>query len=240
MLGITSQTLSITDIPLLLFLVGVEVLLSTDNMAVLSLLIRNLSADKQRKALFVGILSSFLMRAIGILFIATLIHMYWIQIIGGLYIIFISSRYAFFPPKTTTPTTKQTPFWKTVVQVEVADVMFALDSVLAAFALASLFYPTTYLIHKVWIIFLGAIIGITLVRYSTTFFVKILYRYPYLEKFFFVLLAWIGSKLILDGIMMALWPNSPYEHPLQIVFGAVTVLIILGGIVSVWVVKRKK
>lgn len=240
MLGITSQTLSIADLPLLCCLIGIEVLLSTDNMAVLSLLIRNLTADKQRKALFVGILSSFVIRAVGILFVAKLIHMYWIQIVGGVYIIFISSRYAFYPPKMPIHTAKNTPFWKTVVQVEIADVMFALDSVLAAFALASLFYPTQYLIHKVWIIFLGAVIGITLVRYSATFFVKILYRYPYLEKFLFVLLAWVGTKLILDGIMMAFWPDSPCTHVIDILFGVGTILIILAGILSLFLVKRRK
>lgn len=77
-------------------------------------------------------------------------------------------------------------FWGTVLKVEVADIAFAIDSMLAALAIA-VTLPTIG-VHfggmdagQFAVMFIGGLIGVILMRFAATFFVGLLNKYPGLE-----------------------------------------------------------
>ncbi len=72
-------------------------------------------------------------------------------------------------------------FWGTVFKVELADIAFAVDSILAAVALA-MTLPNTNLPQtggmdggKFLVIFAGGIMGLIIMRFAANFFVKLLH-----------------------------------------------------------------
>ncbi|OIX18524.1 TerC family protein, partial [Listeria monocytogenes] len=78
-------------------------------------------------------------------------------------------------------------FWMTVLKVEIADIAFAIDSMLAAVALA-ITLPETGWGHiggidtgQFAIMFLGGLVGLIIIRFAATQFVKLLKSYPSLE-----------------------------------------------------------
>ena len=82
---------------------------------------------------------------------------------------------------------KQENFWWTVFKVEVADIAFAVDSILAAVALA-MTLPKTGLgtigsldTGQFVVIFVGGLIGLIIMRFAATAFVQILKRKPDLK-----------------------------------------------------------
>ncbi|RYG36874.1 hypothetical protein EON81_08360 [bacterium] len=86
-------------------------------------------------------------------------------------------------------------FWATVIAVELTDIAFALDSVLAAMGFIT--KPGIGLQQdKIWVVFFGAVIGIILLRFAAGFFVKILEKYPALDNVAYTLVGWVGIKLV--------------------------------------------
>ena len=121
-------------------LVGLEGLLSADNALVLAILVRHLPTDQRKKALRYGIWGAFIFRLIALLLVSWLIHAWYFKALGAGYLLFISFKH-FWNLKTSTSIEgkgyQNMSFWRTVVTVELTDIAFSIDSILAAVALSN-------------------------------------------------------------------------------------------------------
>ncbi len=86
----------------------------------------------------------------------------------------------------------QAAFWRTVLVIELTDIAFAVDSILAAMALAG--SKTS----KLWVVVVGGILGVILMRFAAAMFIKLLDRFPRFELSAYLLVIVIGLKLVLD------------------------------------------
>ena len=90
----------------------------------------------------------------------------------------------------------------TVLKVELADIAFALDSMLAAVALA-VTLPELGDFHigginggQFTVMLLGGIIGLIIMRFAARQFVVLLEKFPTLETAAFLIVGWVGVKLV--------------------------------------------
>ncbi len=90
-------------------------------------------------------------------------------------------------------------FWMTVLVIEITDIAFAVDSILAAFALAGTSEK------KLWVVITGGILGLVLMRFAAAVFVKLLDRFPRFEIAAYLLVAVIGVKLLADWAFNSDW-----------------------------------
>ncbi|HRF59651.1 MAG TPA: TerC family protein [Fimbriimonadaceae bacterium] len=182
------QTFEVGDLGVVAFLVLLEALLSADNALVLAIMVRHLPRDLQRKALLYGLGGAFVFRLVAILLAASIISLWWLQAIGALYLLILPIKHFLESASGKEIASKGGGFWQTVVAVELADIAFAIDSVLAGVALIDSS-------EKIWVVYLGAIIGVVLLRFAAGFFVKLLERFPSLDAVAYVLVGWVGVKL---------------------------------------------
>jgi predicted tellurium resistance membrane protein TerC len=84
-------------------------------------------------------------------------------------------------------------FWGTVVKVELTDIVFAIDSILVAVAMSS----------KIWVIVTGGILGIIAMRLVIGQLLVIVRRYPALVDGAFIIIAWVGIKLLVEYLHSA-------------------------------------
>lgn len=202
------QTFALSDIASVFILIFLEILLSADNAVVLGVISRTLPQHLRKRALFIGLASSFILRAVALLLVSSLLHYTWVQLLGAAYLIYLSIRYFVRKGKSVhLPQTRS--FWKTVLMIEMFDLLFALDSIVAGVAFINS-RPS-----KLWIVYLGGMIGLIGMRYAAALFSQIIDRFPRLEMSAYLLIGWIGIKLAL----------SP-PHPL---FWSVTALLFLLG-----------
>ena len=96
-------------------------------------------------------------------------------------------------------------FWATVAVIELTDVAFAVDSILAAMALAGSRQ------EKLWVVIAGGILGVVLMRFAAAVFVKLLDRFPRFEESAYLLVIVIGLKLVADWGLNSDWgpPTKP-------------------------------
>lgn len=171
-------------------LVILEGLLSADNALVLAVLVKHLPQEQRKKALFYGIIGAYLFRVIAIGIGVTLVNVGWVKIIGGHYLLWIVLQN--FMRKTDGEEeiqTKRVGFWSTVLTVELMDIAFSIDSVIAAFGVS----------NQVWVLFLGGILGILMMRGVAQLFLALIERVPEFETTAFILIGLIGVRMIADA-----------------------------------------
>jgi YkoY family integral membrane protein len=106
-------------------------------------------------------------------------------------------------------------FWPTVAVIELTDIAFALDSILAAIALVGSPPPghaADALHPKLWLVVVGGMLGVVLMRFAAVMFIKLLERFPRFEVSAYLLVIVIGGKLLVDYFF-----NSPL-HPHRVDF----------------------
>ncbi|TFB18924.1 hypothetical protein E3U55_11680 [Filobacillus milosensis] len=196
----------------LLVLIGLEGILAADNALVLAIMVKHLPEKQRKKALFYGLFGAFVLRIGSLFIISFLVDVWQVQALGSLYLLYIAINH--LVKKYVKKREKKTPeeadaerdskgsgFWMTVVKVEFADIAFAVDSILAAVALA-MALPNTPLPQiggmdggKFSVVLLGGLIGVIIMRFAATYFVKLLKKRPGLETAAFIIVGWVGVKL---------------------------------------------
>ncbi len=181
-----------SDLPAIFTLAFIEIVLSADNAIVLALLTRALPPRLRSKALYAGLASAFLFRAAGLFGVAFLLEFAWIQLLGALYLIYLAIHHFTTRPRAESHSTGVATFWGTVLLIELYDLAFALDSLVAGVAFVD--SPS-----KIWIVYVGGIIGLVAVRIASDLFSRIIDAFPRLEPAAYLMVGWVGLKLGLDA-----------------------------------------
>ncbi|MGL4821169.1 MAG: TerC family protein, partial [Bacilli bacterium] len=86
--------------------------------------------------------------------------------------------------------------------VEIADIAFAVDSILAAVALAVALEPSglgmvgSMDVGPFTVVLIGGIVGLVIMRFAANWFVALLESRPGLETAAFCIVGWVGVKLL--------------------------------------------
>ena len=203
---------------IILQLIFLEGILSIDNAAVIGALVSPLPDDQhvvwpkplqrigewlhpilgnqRMAALRVGLLGAYVGRGLMLFLTSFLIHNSWIKIIGAAYLIHL----AFDSLEDMTGgggeedgevrPIKVQSFWATVLTVELMDLIFSIDNVVAAVSLS----------NKIWVVMIGVGIGILTMRFAAGIFSYAVTREPILKQAAYVLVFNIGVELILDQV----------------------------------------
>ncbi|MBW8350879.1 hypothetical protein K0H71_15705 [Bacillus sp. IITD106] len=221
----------------LLVLIFLEGLLSADNALVLAIMAKHLPENQQKKAINIGLLLAFIFRIGAIFIISYLFHVWQVQAIGAAYLIFIALKHLLKRNKNKEMRGKSYAW--TVTQIALADIAFAIDSILAAVALV-IALPDTPVFQiggmdgaKFIVIIIGAIAGLIVIRFAAGFFVRILTTRPSLETAAMLIVGWVGVKLLMHTLAhpaLHIISHEFVEGPIwNTIFWAVMLLIAIGG-----------
>ena len=203
---------------IVLQLIFLEGILSIDNAAVIGALVSPLPYDQdvpwpaglkklgkilhpllgyQRlAALRVGLLGAYVGRGAMLFLTSFLIHNSWIKLIGAAYLIHLAfdsledASSGDIDEDGEIKPIKEQSFWATVLTVELMDLVFSIDNVVAAVSLSKL----------LWVVMLGVAIGILTMRYAAGLFSYAVEREPILKQAAYILVFNIGVQLILDQV----------------------------------------
>ncbi len=210
------DVVDIALITIVLQLIFLEGILSIDNAAVLGAMVAHLPNDKpipwpkqlqflegwgqrvlgnQRDAaLKVGLLGAYVGRGLMLVLAGWIIQFPWLRVAGAGYLIYLAVHHFgqqfhkhHVAEEGSTSRLSTSGFWATVGALELADLAFSIDNVIAAVALSD----------KLWIVMLGVAIGIVLMRFAAGIFSRLIAWEPAFEASAFLLLLVIGGELLL-------------------------------------------
>jgi YkoY family integral membrane protein len=210
------QTFAPGDLATIGLLVVLEGLLSIDNALVLGLIASRLAPELRGKALSYGLVGGFILRLVCIAAATILLRFAILKLIGAIYLLYIPADFFLKRHRAGSEAAQLVPksggLWPTIAAIELTDLAFAIDSILAAIALVGP-APTGSWIHpKFWVIATGGMLGIILMRFAAAVMARVMTRFPRLQRSAYLLVGLIGVKLLID------WAANGPAHPHRIDF----------------------
>lgn len=215
-------------------LVILEGLLSADNALVLAVMVKHLPSEKRKRALFYGLLGAYAFRFIAIGIGVYLIKLWFVKVLGAAYLAWLSIKYFIDKRKGADGDDEEAKgmnqkgllirmfgtFWGTVAAVEIMDVAFSVDSVLAAFGVS----------NEVWVLLVGGMLGVLMMRGVAGVFLTLIDRVPELETTAYILILIISIKMFL----------SVFHYELHHVYFFLILLFTFGATFIVHFMNKKK
>lgn len=197
-------------------LIFLEGILSIDNAAVLGAMVTPLSdkepipwpnrlakiggflnrflGNQRDAALKVGLLGAYAGRGIMLVAASFIISNPWLKLIGAAYLIRLAlddlSAHGYNGEFEKMKPLKIRTFWMTVLSVELMDLAFSLDNVVAAVSLSD----------KLWVVMLGVAVGIIVMRFAAGVFSYVIEKEPILKTAAYILVLNIGIELLLEDL----------------------------------------
>jgi tellurite resistance protein TerC len=151
-------------------------------------------------ALKVGLFGAYAGRILMLVLASIIIKLTWVQVLGALYLLHLAvghfvtrhleAQDAASGAEGAHQLARRGGFWSVVLALNLADLAFSLDNVIAAVALS----------EELWVVILGVGIGILVMRFAATLFTKMIAWEPKLESGAYLLLFAIGGQLLLEKI----------------------------------------
>ncbi len=219
-------------------LIFLEGILSIDNAAVLGAMVSVLPTDKpvpypralhflqaftdrvfgtqQMAALKVGLLGAYAGRGLMLVLAKVVMDNEFLQIVGAAYLIKLAFEHlakADQPGEhdaSETMVNTDAGFWGVVLSLELADLAFSLDNVVAAVALSD----------KLWVVMVGVGLGIITMRFAAGIFTYLIKREPILSTAAYLVVLNIGVEILLK-----LFAGMHFEAPVKFAISAATIVL---------------
>ncbi|RCW46509.1 TerC family protein [Paenibacillus prosopidis] len=170
----------------LLTIVFIDLILAGDNAIVIGLAARNLPKEQQKKAVIWGTVGAVGIRVIATLLVVQLLNVPWLNLVGGLLLVWIAYKLLVQEDAHDGITAGNT-LWQSIRTIIIADAAMGIDNVIAVAGAA---HGDTLLVV------LGLIISVPVVVWGSTLFIKLINRYEWIVYVGSAVLAYTAAKMI--------------------------------------------
>lgn len=121
-------------------------------------------------------------------------------------------------------------FWSTVAVIELTDIAFAVDSILAAIGVVGSpppDHPEGAVHPKLWVVITGGLLGVILMRFAAVMFIRLLEKFPRFSTAAYLLVLVIGGKLLVDWWFNAKVHVVNFHDPSSLAFWVFWGLMVL-------------
>ena len=202
-----------------LAIVLIDLLLAGDNALVIALAVRSLPKRERRIGIAGGAAAAVIMRVALTYFAARLLTLEYVQIVGGLFIVWIAFKVlvdASDPPDAA-PAPKR--FYQAIWYIAVADLTMSTDNILAIAGASH---------SDLRLIVFGLCVSIPFVVFSSNLLANLMDRYPWTIYLGAAILGKVGGEMILTDPFMVrtVHPSGIWRYAIE---GLLIVAIVAGG-----------
>lgn len=171
----------------------IDLVLSGDNAVVIALAVRRLEGDVRRRAILFGVAAAIGLRIIFVFIVAFLVTLPFLQLIGGLLLIYISWQLVRQEDEEAN-VEAGSGLWQSIRIIAVADAVMSLDNVIALVAISrdSAGEP------RVWLVALGIALTIPIIIFGATILSNLMTRFPIIVYAGAALLVYVAVELMFD------------------------------------------
>ena len=187
-------------LPELLQIMWLNIILSGDNAVVIGLAAAGLPESQRNKAVLFGIIAAAVLRIIFSIVAQQLLALWWIDIVGGLALLYIAVNFLLELRKAGKEEAVEghahhdKSLMAALWQIIIADVSMSLDNVLAVAAVAR---------DNLTLLIVGLVISIVMMGLLGSVLARVLDRYKWIAYLGVALIGWIGLKLLWEGAAIA-------------------------------------
>ena len=206
-------------------IIWINIILSGDNAVVIALAARSLPPEQQSKAVFFGSGAAVVLRIALTVVAATLLALPYLQIIGGLLLLWIGVQLLSEEEDGDGEAKHHGSLMSAVRTILIADLVMSLDNVIAVAAAAK---------GSMVLLILGLAISIPLVIFGSTLMIKLMERFPIIVMLGAALIGWVGGETIVSDV--AFKASVEGRHWLHYAAAALGAVLVVG--LGKWMQKR--
>lgn len=171
----------------------IDLILSGDNAVVIALAVRNLQGNVRRRAIQLGVAAAIGLRIIFAFLVSFLVQIPFLQVVGGLLLIYISWQLV-KPEDKEADVEAGSGLWQSVKIIAIADAVMSLDNVIALVAISR--NPEGD--PRVWLVALGIVLTIPIIMFGATILSNLMDRFPVIVYAGAALLVYVAVELMFD------------------------------------------
>ncbi len=185
----------------------IDVLLSGDNAVVIALAARNLSPERQKKAVILGSAGAIVLRVVLVFFAVALLTLPYVKLVGAALLLWIGVQLlrGGDQHKKVDPAADLFAAVRTIL---VADFVMSLDNVLAVAAIAETAPPGS----RLFVLLIGLGLTIPLIMFGSTLLLRLIGRFPIIVVAGAALLGFVAGEMAAgDPIVVGNLPASEWR-----------------------------
>ncbi len=199
-------------------IVIIDFILAGDNAVVIAMAVRSLPKDQRRKGIVYGAAAAVLLRVILTFFVAKILTISYVKLVGGIVILWIAVRLFVEDEEAVEAHREATSLWHAVRIIVIADITMALDNMLAVGAASQ---------GNLFLLLFGLGLSIPLVVFASSLLSMLMDRFPVIIYVGAALLGKIGGEMIITdpAISSFLTPTKVVIYVIEITFAASVIIV---------------
>ena len=201
----------------LLSIVIIDLILAGDNAVVIAMAVRSLPKAQRRKGIIFGSLAAVLLRVVLTFFVAQMLGMSYVKLIGGIVIVWIAVKLFVEDEEATETHREAASLWHAVRIIVIADITMALDNMLAVGAASH---------GNFYLLLFGLGLSIPFIVFTSSLLSVLMDRFPVIIYIGAALLGKIGGEMIITDpvVVRLLAPTKPVTYAVELAFAAGVIL----------------
>jgi len=202
----------------ILSIVLIDLILAGDNAVVIAMAVRSLPKERRRKGIIFGSAAAVLLRIILTFFVAQILNMSYVKLVGGLVIIWIAVKLFVEDEEAVEAHKEAATLWHAVRLIVIADITMALDNMLAVGAASH---------GNLFLLIFGLGLSIPFIVFTSSLLSMLMDKFPFIIYIGSALLGKIGGEMIMTDPVIArfITPTKALTYSVEIFF-AVGVLVV--------------
>ena len=194
----------------LLNIMFINLILSGDNAVLIAMAVRNLPDSQKKKGIFFGTAAAIVLRVILTYFVAMLLEISFIKLIGGLLILWIAVKLLIEGDETEGLEKEATTLWQAIKLILIADLTMSLDNVLAVAGAAQ---------GNLFLLVFGLVMSIPIIIFTSEILSRLMDKYPIIILIGGAILGRVAGEMIIGDHIIEQWlhPSKTVDYTVQII-----------------------
>jgi YjbE family integral membrane protein len=210
-------------------IVIIDLILAGDNAVVIAMAVRSLPRTQRQVGIFVGAGAAVLLRVVLTFFVAKLLNIPLVKLVGGLLIAWIAVKLFLEGAPEQEGGKEAKTLWQAMWLIVIADITMSTDNVLAVAGASH---------GNLFLLIFGLALSIPFVVFTSNLLSMLMDRYPIIIYLGAAVLGKVSGELIFTDPLVAGWLRLPhwFTYVMEAVFAAGVILV---GKLWIWLVFRK-
>ena len=200
-----------TFLSALFSIVIIDLILAGDNAVVIAMAVRSLHKEQRTQGILYGSAAAVLLRVVLTFFVAQILAMSFVKLIGGIVILWIAVKLFVEDEEAVGAHREAATLWHAIRIIIIADITMALDNMLAVGAASH---------GNLYLLIFGLGLSIPFIVFTSSLLSKLMDRFPIIIYIGSALLGKIGGEMIITDPVMArfITPTRLVTYSVEVFF----------------------
>lgn len=222
-------------------IVIIDLILAGDNAVVIAMVVRSLPSDQRKRGILFGAGAAVLLRVILTFFVAQLLNIGYVKLVGGILILWIAVKLFGEGAPEEERERQATTIWHAIKIIVIADLTMSLDNMLAVGGASH---------GNIFLLLFGLGLSIPFIVFTSNLLSMLMDKYPVIIYIGVAILGTVGGEMIITDPFIVrflpIWlltpdllhPNKALQYSVEAVFAAG--VIIAGKLLMRWTIGKEE